>query len=71
MRRNYDGVLEDNMLHEAKRIEDAEFWLTDIDIANFDPFKPVYVAKFGAYFVVNKIKNYESGKLTKVDLIKI
>jgi len=36
------------MLHEAKRIEDAEFWLTDIDIANFDLFKPVYVAKFGA-----------------------
>lgn len=71
LRRNYYSVLEDNMLHDAKRIEDAEFWLTDVDIANFDPFKPVYVAKFGAYFVVNKIKNYESGKLTKVDLIKI
>lgn len=58
------------MLYRAKWI-DEEFWLTDEDIEKFDHFVPVYVQKYGAFFYVNKIKNYISGQLTKCEIIKL
>jgi len=58
------------MLYRAKWI-DEEFWLTDKDIEEFDHFIPVYIQKYGAFFYVNKIKNYISGQLTKCEIIKL
>jgi len=58
------------MLNRAKWI-DEEFWLTDKDIEEFDHFIPVYIQKYGAFFYVNKIKNYISGQLTKCEIIKL
>ena len=66
---NYYARLID-MLYRAKWI-DEEFWLTDEDIEKFDHFVPVYVQKYGAFFYVNKIKNYISGQLTKCEIIKL
>ena len=58
------------MLVEAKRVE-ALFNLTEIDIEAFDPFIPIYISYYGAYFYVEKINNFQKGKLTKVNLIKL
>jgi hypothetical protein len=58
------------MLNEVKYVT-AYFNLTDEDIANYDPFIPVYISYFGQYFYINKIVNYITGKLTKVELLKL
>lgn len=59
-----------DMLSSAK-IQEAYFNLTAEDIENRDPFVPVWVEKYGAYFFVNKIVNFQSGRLTKCELIKL
>lgn len=66
----YYQKLTDNMLNHARVIEE-ELFLTDQDIEEFDQFVPVYIEYFGAFFYVNKIKNYISGRLTKCELIKL
>jgi len=58
------------ILNEVKYVT-AYFNLTDEDIANYDPFYPVYISYFGQYFYINKIVNYVTGKLTKVELLKL
>ena len=67
---NYYTDLTTKMLVNAKRLE-ALFYLTEIDIEAFDPFTPVYISYYGAYFYVEKISNFVDGKLTKVNLIKL
>jgi len=64
----YPGLI--TMLSDAKYKTD-QFYLTDQDIEDFDPFIPVYISKYGAYFYVNKINNYISKTLTKVELVKL
>lgn len=58
------------ILNDAKW-KDEEFYLTDQDIEDFENFVPVYVQKYGAYFYVNKIKNFVSGVLTKCELVRL
>jgi hypothetical protein len=58
------------MLTNARWKEEI-FNLTDEDIEEFDQFVPVYIQKYGAYFYVNKIKNFVSGELTKCELVKL
>lgn len=58
------------MLTTARFIE-RRFNLTDQDIQDYNPFIPVYIAKYGHYFYINRISNYVSGQLTKVQLIKL
>lgn len=66
------------ILNPAKMIE-VEFYLTEKDIEEYRSVKdgmpgcfvPVWVEKFGAYFYINKIKNFISGKLTKVELVRL
>lgn len=60
-----------SVLSDVRVIEDAVSNLTPQDIEEYNPFIPVYIDKFGAYFYVNKIKNFVSGRLTKCDLVKI
>lgn len=67
----YYQVLQNNIFSDIRVIEDAEFYLNPKDISEYNPFIPVYIDYFGAYFYINKIKNFVSGKLTKVDLVKI
>lgn len=50
---------------------DCEINLSILDIANFSTFTPVFLAQFGAFFYVNKISNYQHGKTTDCELIKI
>lgn len=67
----YYGVLQNNILFDMRVVEDVEFYLTEKDIEDYDPFTPIYIDYFGAYFYVNKIKNFQYGRLTKCDIVKI
>jgi hypothetical protein len=49
----------------------AEFLLSAIDIKNFSPFVPVYLRQYGRYFYVNKIQDWEDGKVCKVELVQL
>lgn len=64
----YDVVVD--ILQNCKYLN-ATFHLKAIHIHRFDHFVPVYISKFSAYFYVNVIKDYVSGKLTAVELIRI
>lgn len=66
----YYTELTDSMLVKAKHRTDR-FYLTPADIEAFDPFVPVYIRQYGAYFYVNKISNFIVGRLTSVELIKL
>ncbi|GHT33995.1 hypothetical protein FACS189434_09410 [Bacteroidia bacterium] len=67
----YYPILRDRILADMRFFEDVQFYLTPQDIANYDPFTPIYISDFGAYFYINHIKNFIAGRLTKVDLVKI
>ena len=78
---NYYQELSSQMLFNARVIE-AYFNLKDQDIEefnhdfrdvekNFGQLIPIYLKQFGAYFYLNKISNFISGKLTKCELIKL
>jgi len=45
--------------------------LNVIDVQNHDYSRPVYIEKYQSYFFVSKFMNYVSGKITKVELIKL
>ena len=52
-------------------IINAELFLSDIDIANFDFKKLYYFKQLSAYFLINKINNYIPGKPVKCELLKV
>lgn len=58
------------VLNDQRRIT-ISVRLDEADIAELDFFKPVYIARFGAYFYISKISDYTGGKPCKVDLIKL
>jgi len=66
------------MLVNAK-LADAEFLLTEQDIEDYKAIKdevpgvfiPVYLKSAGAYFYINKIKNFVSGRPTKCELVRL
>jgi len=45
--------------------------LNSLDIYNLDLFKPIHIKQLGANFYINKVINYQTGKLTEVELIQI
>ena len=60
-----------DVLNDMKYVK-AYFKLNEVDLANLDFMKPVYVNKFKSYFYKNKISNYQgSNKTTECELIKI
>lgn len=69
--RNFYSTIRESALADVRLIEDAEFYLSAKDVQEFDPFTPVCVDYFGAFFYVNKIKNFRENVTTKVDLVKI
>jgi hypothetical protein len=64
------SVLQNKMLKNVRMIED-DFYLTPEDMAQFDPSIPVYIDRYGAYFYVNKIRNFEVGKLTTCEMVRL
>ncbi|QEE50108.1 hypothetical protein FUA48_11110 [Flavobacterium alkalisoli] len=56
---------------EKALIVNAELYLTDSDISNFDFKKLYYIDALSSYFMVNKINNYIPGRLTKCELVRV
>jgi hypothetical protein len=53
---------------QKNKVIEKYFLLTDQDISNFDPHKMIYDGN--GYYIVNKIANFVSGRVTKVELFK-
>ena len=53
---------------QKNKIIDKYFLLTDYDISIFDPHLMIWDGN--AYYIVNKISNFVSGRVTKVELFK-
>ena len=51
--------------------KNVDFWLTPIDIYFLDMFKIIYLEQYQSYFYLNKISNFQAGKLSDCELIKI
>jgi hypothetical protein len=66
----YYQYLSGSILRNYKAIEE-ELLLTPLDIIQFDYLTPVWIGKYNAYFYVQKITNFQTGKLTKCNLIKM
>lgn len=64
----YSGLR--SMLDRFKKVT-AQFKLEPDDVQNFDHMIPVWIEKFGEYFFVNKISNYQPGKLTQCELYRL
>lgn len=45
--------------------------LSVLDIYTFDQFTPIFLRQYGRYFYVNKISNWEAGKLCDVELLQL
>jgi len=65
------GIYSDEYIFKDYLKITAYFNLNEEDIANFKQVIPVFIRKYGAFFYVNKIKNYISGKTTQVELIRL
>lgn len=63
------SILEE-LLQDAQKLI-ALFNLTPADVALLDHFIPIWIDKFGGYYYVNKLMNYVSGNISRVELIKI
>lgn len=46
-------------------------WFTPIDIYFLDMFKIIYIEQYQSYFYLNKVSNFQAGKLTDCEIIKI
>lgn len=55
----------------APQVLTLELSLPAFDIYTFDPFTPVYLKPFGAFYFVNKVTNWRKGAPAKVELVKI
>ena len=69
--KKYYKYYQSNVLNDIRFIEDAEFYLTALDVNEYDCYTPIYLQQYSSYFYINKIKNFIAGKITNDDLIKI
>lgn len=67
---NYYADLEQYILYNVRRVSEY-FRLDPEDIQALDPFTPVYLEKYGCFFYIQNVDNYNTGKLTKVNLLAI
>lgn len=65
---NYSQLI--SVLQEVVLVK-IKMMLTPLDIYNFDQFTPIYLKQFGRYYYVNKIKDWEVGKLCTVELLQL
>jgi hypothetical protein len=54
---------------QKNKVVSKRFLLTDSDIQNFDPHKMIWDGN--SYYIVNKIPNYVSGRISNVELFKV
>lgn len=66
----YYGKLIDNILKRPKILQ-AQILLDSLDIQSLDLFNPIWLEEHGFWFYVSKINNFQAGKITKVDLIRM
>jgi len=66
----YYDKLVNSMLVRAK-VTTEYLFLEPYDIETFQPFVPIYLRQYGAYFYINKIIDFVENQITKVELIKL
>lgn len=66
----YYSKLINNILKRPKVLQ-AQVLLDSFDIQGLDLFNPVWLEEHGFWFYVSKISNFQAGKITKVDLIRM
>jgi hypothetical protein len=65
----YDKLI-NNILKRPKILQ-TQILLDSLDIQSLDLFNPVWLEEHGFWFYVSKISNFQAGKITKVDLIRM
>jgi len=66
---NYGSLV--NIILARTKLLKAFFDLKAYDISSLDLSKPVYIRKYGRFFIINKVTNYLPGKTTEVELIRM
>lgn len=66
----YYSKLINNILKRPKVLQ-TQVLLDSFDIQGLDLFNPVWLEEHGFWFYVSKISNFQAGKITKVDLIRM
>ena len=66
----YYGKLINNILKSPKTLQ-VQILLDSLDIQSLDLFNPIWLEEHGFWFYVSKINNFQAGKITKVDLIRM
>lgn len=66
----YYGKLINNILKRPKVLQ-TQILLDSFDIQSLDLFNPIWLEEHGCWFYVSKINNFQAGKITKVDLIRM
>lgn len=65
----YDKLI-NNILKRPKILQ-TQILLDSLDIQSLDLFNPIWLEEHGLWFYVSKINNFQAGKITKVDLIRM
>ena len=65
----YDKLI-NNILKRPKILQ-TQILLDSFDIQSLDLFNPIWLEEHGFWFYVSKINNFQAGKITKVDLIRM
>lgn len=65
----YDNLI-NNILKRPKILQ-TQILLDSLDIQGLDLFDPIWLEEHGFWFYVSKINNFQAGKITKVDLIRM
>lgn len=65
----YDKFI-NNILKRPKILQ-TQVLLNSFDIQSLDLFNPIWLEEHGFWFYVSKINNFQAGKITKVDLIRM
>lgn len=65
----YDKLI-NNILKRPKILQ-VQILLDSLDIQSMDLFNPIWLEEHGFWFYVSKINNFQAGKISKVDLIRM
>lgn len=65
----YDKLI-NNILKRPKTLQ-VQILLDSLDIQSLDLFNPIWLEEHGFWFYVSKINNFQAGKISKVDLIRM
>lgn len=60
-----------NNIFKRPKILQVQILLDSLDIQSLDLFNPIWLEEHGFWFYVSKINNFQAGKISKVDLIRM